>query len=91
VITDNVYDTDQTLVVTANACLVFQFGTCKGFFCALCETMETTSDFIANQLNTVEALCTSDGNNGAVVSDDPPEWDVGFVYSSEGLPTYDVC
>jgi hypothetical protein len=32
VVTDNVYDTNQTLVVTQNACLVFQYQTCKGFF-----------------------------------------------------------
>jgi hypothetical protein len=53
--------------------------------------MDTTTDFIANQLNSAEALCTSDGYDGAVVSQDAPQWDAGFVSQNEGLPTYDVC
>jgi hypothetical protein len=53
--------------------------------------MQTTTDFIANQLNTAEALCVSGGKDGTIVSERLPQWDAGYVHSTEGLPTYDVC
>jgi hypothetical protein len=78
-------------VVNANACLTFVYKTCKGFFCALCETLATTTDFIGNQLDSAEALCVADGAPGTIVGEDTPQWDAGFVRAADGLPTYDVC
>ncbi|EOO00277.1 hypothetical protein UCRPA7_4193 [Phaeoacremonium minimum UCRPA7] len=70
---------------------MFSYQTCEGFFCSLCETLQTNTDFIGNQLSTAEALCVSNGDAGTVVGEDPPQWDAGFVYTGNGLPTYDVC
>jgi hypothetical protein len=91
VIIDQVYASDETLVVNANACLTFVYKSCQGFFCSLCETLATTTDFVGNQLDSAEALCVADGNAGTVVGEDPPQWDAGFVNAGDGLPTYDVC
>ena len=58
---------------------------------SLCADMDTTTDFIGNQLNTAEALCLDDNLDASIVGEDDPQWDAGFVSSGEGLPTYDVC
>jgi len=77
--------------VAANSCLVFSFRTCQGFFCSLCTTLGTTTDFIGNQLDTIDALCLGSGQVGTIVGQDPPQWDAGFTYQGDGLPSYDVC
>lgn len=91
VVIDQVYASDETLVVNANSCLTFAYGSCQGFFCSLCETLATTTAFVGNQLDSAEALCVADGSTGTVVGEDPPQWDAGFVNVGDGLPTYDVC
>ncbi|KAI1341693.1 hypothetical protein F5Y15DRAFT_344780 [Xylariaceae sp. FL0016] len=88
---DEVYAAQQSLSVAANACLVFQYGTCWGFFCSLCQQLTTTTDFIGNQLASVESLCVAGGQVGTIVGEDAPQWDAGFVYQGKSLPTYDVC
>ncbi|KAI1408184.1 hypothetical protein F5Y13DRAFT_113994 [Hypoxylon sp. FL1857] len=90
-IIDNVFALDQSITVASNACLTFQFGTCWGFFCSLCETLTTDTTFIGNQLISAEALCVANGQIGTVVSNDAPQWQAGFVYQGAGLPDYDVC
>lgn len=90
-IIDNVFALDQSLTITANACLLFQSGTCWGFFCSLCEQLTTDTTFVANQLVTAEALCVAGGQIGTVVGTDAPEWQAGFVYNGGSLPNYDVC
>lgn len=79
------------LIVSASSCLVFTFRTCQGFFCSLCQTLSTSTDFIGNQLDTVDALCVENGQSGTIVGEDPPQWDAGFTYAGAGLPLYDVC
>jgi hypothetical protein len=37
IVTQQVYNTEQTLIVSANAYLIFQYNTVGGFFCTLCE------------------------------------------------------
>ncbi|KAJ9143364.1 hypothetical protein NKR23_g6694 [Pleurostoma richardsiae] len=92
VIIDQVYGSNDDVAVAAGSCLVFAYQTCQGFFCSLCETLTTTTDFVGNQLATAEALCVAaGGQDGTVVGEDAPQWDAGFVYAGEGLPTYDVC
>jgi len=91
VIIDQVYDTNQTLVMSANSCVTFGYESCKGFFCSLCTTMSVTTDFVGNQLSSAESLCVANGQSGTVVGQDPPQWDAGFVYDTDSLPTYDVC
>jgi hypothetical protein len=84
-------NTNITVVVAKNQCLTFIYQTCKGFFCALCQTLSTTTDFIGNQLDSAEFLCVSNGQAGAVVGESAPQWDAGFVYATNGLPSYNVC
>ncbi|OIW25693.1 hypothetical protein CONLIGDRAFT_717405 [Coniochaeta ligniaria NRRL 30616] len=91
VVIDQVLNSDETLVVNANSCLTFVYQSCQGFFCALCETLATTTDFVGNQLDSAEALCVADGSTGTVVGQDPPQWDAGLLNVGDGLPTYDVC
>ncbi|KAB5585224.1 hypothetical protein GE09DRAFT_19065 [Coniochaeta sp. 2T2.1] len=91
VVIDQVLSSGETLVVNANSCLVFSYKTCQGFFCSLCETLATTTDFVGNQLDSAEALCVADGQPGTVVGTDPPQWDAGLLRVGEGLPSYDVC
>jgi hypothetical protein len=87
-----VYASSETLVLSASTCLVFDYGTCRGFFCALCEQLATSSDFVGNQLSSVASLCVDSGQAGAIVGEDPPQWDAGFVYQGGDLPGYDdVC
>ncbi|KAM7205862.1 hypothetical protein V8F33_000692 [Rhypophila sp. PSN 637] len=88
---DQVLESNDELIVTANSCLVFSFRTCQGFFCSLCQTLGTSTDFIGNQLDTIDALCLGGGQVGSIVGQDPPQWDAGFTYINDGLPTYDVC
>ncbi|KAI0142607.1 hypothetical protein F4776DRAFT_661675 [Hypoxylon sp. NC0597] len=90
-IIDNVFALDQSITVATNACLTFQFGTCWGFFCSLCQTLTTDTTFIGNQLISAEALCVANGQIGTVVSIDAPQWQAGFVYQGSALPDYDVC
>ncbi len=82
---------DTPLIIAPNACLLFQFGTCWGFFCSLCEQLSTDTDFVANQLISTEALCVAGGQSGTIVGTDAPEWEAGFIYQGGSLPTYDVC
>ena len=77
--------------MTERACLVFSFRTCQGFFCSLCGTLSTSTDFIGNQLDTVDILCVSNGQVGTIVGEDVPQWDAGFTYVGASLPIYDVC
>ncbi|KAI0182155.1 hypothetical protein GGR52DRAFT_568357 [Hypoxylon sp. FL1284] len=90
-IINEVFALDTPLIVAPNACLLFQFGTCWGFFCSLCEQLSTDTDFVANQLASTEALCVSGGQSGTIVGTDEPEWEAGFIYQGGDLPTYDVC
>ncbi|KAI1204543.1 uncharacterized protein F4807DRAFT_465570 [Annulohypoxylon truncatum] len=90
-IVDEVLALDQAITVASNACLTFQYGTCWGFFCSLCQTLSTDTTFIGNQLISAEALCVANGQIGTIVSQDAPQWQAGFVYQGAGLPDYDVC
>lgn len=86
------YASDETLVLSESTCLVFDYGTCRGFFCALCSSLATSTDFVGNQLSTVASLCVDNGQVGAIVGEDAPQFDAGFVYKGGDLPTYDdVC
>ncbi|KAK4186493.1 hypothetical protein QBC35DRAFT_268101 [Podospora australis] len=91
VVVDQVLNSGDDLIVSASSCLVFTFRTCQGFFCSLCQTLSTSTDFIGNQLDTVDALCIENGQSGTIVAEDPPQWDAGFTYAGAGLPFYDVC
>ncbi|KAI0006427.1 hypothetical protein F4779DRAFT_620621 [Xylariaceae sp. FL0662B] len=82
----------ETLIVAPNACLTFQFGTCWGFFCALCAQLTTGTDFVGAALADAHALCVAHGQAGTVVAADDPHWEAGFVYQGDDLPSYDdVC
>ncbi|KAK4237269.1 hypothetical protein C8A03DRAFT_16179 [Achaetomium macrosporum] len=91
VIVNQVLSTSQDFLIDANTCLAFSFRTCQAFFCSLCQTLATSSDFIGSQLDTVAALCVENGQAGTIVGEDVPQWDAGFVYAGQSLPTYDVC
>lgn len=91
VVVDQVLNSGDDLIVSASSCLVFTFRTCQGFFCSLCQTLSTSTDFIGNQLDTVDALCVENGQSGTIVGEDPPQWDAGFTYAGANLPFYDVC
>ncbi|KAI1506645.1 hypothetical protein F5X99DRAFT_423268 [Biscogniauxia marginata] len=95
VVISEVFAADQLLTITASSCLLFQYGTCWGFFCSLCQQLSTSTDFIGSQLSTAESLCISNsagGQTGTVVGEDAPQWQAGFVYQGRGLPDYaDVC
>ncbi|KAK3938882.1 hypothetical protein QBC46DRAFT_355536 [Diplogelasinospora grovesii] len=91
VIIDQVLASGDSLVIAQNACLTFVYQTCEGFFCSLCDTLSTTTDFIGNQLDSAETLCVSQGQTGTIIGEDAPQWDAGFVYNGDSLPTYDVC
>jgi len=82
---------DDEFIIAANSCLVFSYQSCQAFFCSLCETLTTTSGFIGGQLDTVDALCVENGQAGTIVGEDAPQWDAGFTYAGQGLPTFDVC
>ncbi|KAI1762753.1 hypothetical protein GGR53DRAFT_521432 [Hypoxylon sp. FL1150] len=90
-IIDEVFALDTPLIITPNSCLLFQFNTCWGFFCSLCEQLSTDTNFVANQLISTEALCVAGGQSGTIVGTDTPEWEAGFLYQGSSLPTYDVC
>ncbi|KAI1803137.1 hypothetical protein F4811DRAFT_357157 [Daldinia bambusicola] len=90
-IIDEVFALDQPLIIASNACLLFQFGTCWGFFCALCQQLSTDTNFVGNQLVSAEALCVAGGQAGTLVSPDRPQWEAGFIYQGGSLPTYNVC
>ncbi|KAI1278518.1 hypothetical protein F5Y07DRAFT_397544 [Xylaria sp. FL0933] len=89
----NVQAADQGIVIAPGACLLFQFNTCWGFFCSLCQRLGTSTDFIGSQLETAQTLCVSGGAAGTVVGEDAPQWEAGFVHSGGVLPNYagDVC
>ncbi|KAI8955282.1 hypothetical protein F4801DRAFT_574867 [Xylaria longipes] len=89
----NVLATDQALVIAPGACLLFQFSTCWGFFCSLCERLGTDTDFIGSQLSTAQTLCVSGGAAGTIVGEDAPQWEAGFIRANGTLPNYsaDVC
>lgn len=92
VIIDQVYASDdESLVLSSGTCLSFVYQTCEGYFCALCSTISTNTDFIGNQLDSAEDLCVAGGQDGSIIGEDAPEWDAGFVRSGDSLPTYDVC
>jgi hypothetical protein len=91
VVIDQVLNSDDTVVVSANSCLTFVYKSCQAFFCSLCDTLATTTDFVGNQLDSAEVLCVADGSPGTVVGQDPPQWDAGFVNVGDALPSYDVC
>ncbi|KAI0803405.1 hypothetical protein GGR55DRAFT_691780 [Xylaria sp. FL0064] len=93
VVISNVLAADQGVVIAPGACLLFQFNTCWGFFCSLCQRLGTSTDFIGSQLETAQTLCVSGGAAGTVVGEDAPQWEAGFVHSSGVLPNYagDVC
>lgn len=91
VIVKQVLSTDDELIISPNSCLVFSFGTCQAFFCSLCQTLNTSTQFIGSQLDTVDALCVENGQAGTIVGEDAPQWDAGFTYAGQGLPTFNVC
>ncbi|KAI1382745.1 uncharacterized protein F4822DRAFT_95579 [Hypoxylon trugodes] len=90
-IIDEVLALDQPLIVATNACLTFQYGTCWGFFCSLCQQLSTDTTFVANELVNAESLCVANGQIGTIVGADAPQWQAGFVYQGSSLPDYDVC
>ncbi|TPX07811.1 uncharacterized protein E0L32_010498 [Thyridium curvatum] len=91
-VVNNVLASNGNLLIADNSCVTYSAGTCTGFFCALCQTMATSTDFIANQLSSAEALCVAGGQAGTVVGDSAPQWSAGFVQSGQGLPNYnDIC
>ncbi|KAK5653459.1 hypothetical protein OQA88_8945 [Cercophora sp. LCS_1] len=91
VIVSNVLATGNDLIVAQGSCLVFSYRTCQAFFCSLCTTLTTSTDFIGTQLDTVDALCVSGGQAGTIVGEEAPQYEVGFVRSGATLPNYDVC
>lgn len=91
VIVNQVLSTDDEIIIAANSCLVYSYKTCQAFFCSLCSTLDTSTQFIGSQLDTVDALCVENGQAGSIVGEDAPQWDAGFTYAGQGLPTFDVC
>ncbi|KAK4120338.1 hypothetical protein N657DRAFT_579904 [Parathielavia appendiculata] len=90
-IVSQLLSTDGAFIIAANSCLVFELGTCQGFFCSVCEELTTSTLFIGSQLDTVDALCVENGQAGTIVGDEAPQWDAGFTYAGAGLPTFDIC
>ncbi|GAW15329.1 hypothetical protein ANO14919_047380 [Xylariales sp. No.14919] len=93
VVISNVLAANQATVIAPGACLLFQFSTCWGFFCSLCERLGTDTNFIASQLTNAQTLCVSGGAAGTVVGEDAPQWEAGFIRANGALPNYagDVC
>jgi len=91
VIVKNVLATGNDLVVARSSCLVFSYRTCQAFFCSLCSTLTTSTDFIGNQLDTVDALCVADGKAGTIVGEVSPQYQLGFTRAGSGLPNYENC
>lgn len=91
VIVKNVLATGNDLVVARSSCLVFSYRTCQAFFCSLCSTLTTSTDFIGNQLDTVDALCVADGKAGTIVGEESPQYQLGFTRAGSGLPNYENC
>ncbi|KAK0614362.1 hypothetical protein B0T14DRAFT_570304 [Immersiella caudata] len=91
VIVKNVLATGNDLVVARSSCLVFTYRTCQAFFCSLCSTLTTSTDFIGNQLDTVDALCVADGKAGTIVGEESPQYQLGFTRAGSGLPNYENC
>jgi len=77
--------------VAPRACLLFEFGTCWGFFCSLCVRLSTDTDFVGNQLQSAQDLCVSGGSAGTIVGEGSPQWEAGFIRQGGTLPNYDVC
>ncbi|KAL1841812.1 hypothetical protein VTJ49DRAFT_6565 [Mycothermus thermophilus] len=90
-IVDQLLASDDEFIIAANSCLAFSYKTCQAFFCSLCETLLTSTQFIGGQLDTVDALCVENGQAGTIVSEDAPQWDAGFTYTGQPVPTFDVC
>ncbi|KAK5636482.1 hypothetical protein RRF57_012194 [Xylaria bambusicola] len=90
---NNVFATNQNLVVSSGVCLLFQFNTCWGFFCSLCQRLGTSTNFIGNELTTAHTLCVAGGAAGTVVGESAPQWQAGFIRANATLPNYagDVC
>ncbi|TGJ85343.1 hypothetical protein E0Z10_g3384 [Xylaria hypoxylon] len=90
---NNVIASNQATVIAPGACLLFQFSTCWGFFCSLCQQLGTDTDFIGSQLKTAQTLCVNGGSAGTVVGEDAPQWEAGFIRANGQLPNYagDVC
>lgn len=91
VVVDQVLSTNDELIIAPNACMVFSYQTCQAFFCSLCQKLATSTGFIGTQLDTVDALCVQNGQAGTIVGEDAPQWDAGFTYLGDSLPTFDVC
>ncbi|KAI1428434.1 hypothetical protein F5Y12DRAFT_731734 [Xylaria sp. FL1777] len=93
VVISNVLGTDQGVIIAPGACLLFQYNTCWGFFCSLCQRLGTDTNFIGSQLTTAQSLCVSGGAAGTIVGEDAPQWEAGLIHSSGVLPNYagDVC
>ncbi|KAI0539197.1 hypothetical protein GGR58DRAFT_500459 [Xylaria digitata] len=93
VVINNVFAADQATVIAPGACLLFQFNTCWGFFCSLCELLGTDTTFIGNQLLNAQTLCVNGGSAGTVVGEDAPQWEAGLIRANGQLPNYagDVC
>jgi hypothetical protein len=88
-----VSSTPQNLIVAAGSCLLFEFNTCWGFFCSLCDQLATSTSFIASELGQVDDLCVEPGSQvGTIVGTTDPQYQVGFVYEGGTLPNYnDFC
>ncbi|KAI0966036.1 hypothetical protein F4678DRAFT_310119 [Xylaria arbuscula] len=93
VVINNVYATNQGLVIAPGACVLFQYNTCWGFFCSLCQQLGTDTNFIGSELDTAQTLCVSGGAAGTVVGENAPQWEAGFIHSNGVLPNYagEVC
>jgi len=87
VVIDQLFASNDQLVVAQNGCLTFTYQTCEGFFCALCSTLSTNTYFIGNQLSSAESLCVSQNQAGTIVGQDAPQASPPLP-SSEPLPTH---
>ncbi|KAI0518514.1 hypothetical protein F5B22DRAFT_644818 [Xylaria bambusicola] len=83
---NNVFATNQNLVISSGACLLFQFNTCWGFFCSLCQRLGTSTNFIGNELTTAHTLCVAGGAAGTVVGESAPQWQAGFIRANDSKP-----
>ncbi|KAL2117350.1 hypothetical protein VTJ04DRAFT_9518 [Mycothermus thermophilus] len=90
-IVDYLLASDDEFIIAANSCLAFSYRTCQGFFCSLCETLFTTTQFMGSQLDTVDALCVENGQAGTIVGEHAPQWEAGFTYTGQPVPAFDVC
>lgn len=71
--------------------MLYSSGTCRAFFCSLCGTLGTSTDFLTNQLNILQGVCLPSGRGGAVVGEGASGWQAGFGHVNGTLPFYEIC